>query len=393
MLAEILTNESVDAVVHFAGLKAVSESVADPLRYYRVNVVGTVSLLQAMQAAGIRQLVFSSSCTVYGAPKKLPVDETAPRGATNPYGRTKLIVEDMLADLAATEEQWQITLLRYFNPVGAHPSGRLGEDPAGIPNNLMPYVMQVGTGRHPYVRVFGDDYPTRDGTGIRDYIQTTSTPATEPPWKHHNSGAGQSTSAPAAATPSWRSSPPLVARSVATCPTTSSTDVPATSLPRGPTPSLAELTLGWRARYDLDAMAADHWRWQSRNPEGATNRARLRSEGRACSAPRRRDLAQVDAGRPTVLFTGGERLALIGRCTSAGASPATPVPGPARPPLARHLRPLTSWRHTPGGGCVGRMLEVEDQRVDRPSGSSCGGGSMDIGHCRGLVGGEEASSR
>ncbi len=162
--------DGVDAVVHFAGLKAVGESVEHPLRYYTVNVGGTASLLRAMDRTGVRRLVFSSSCTVYGDPERIPVEETARREASNPYGRTKLIIEDMLFDLAASDDRWQMLALRYFNPVGAHASGRLGEDPVGIPNNLMPYVMQVAAGRQPFVRVFGDDYPTRDGTGIRDYL-------------------------------------------------------------------------------------------------------------------------------------------------------------------------------------------------------------------------------
>jgi UDP-glucose 4-epimerase len=170
-LDAVFAQHDVDAVVHFAGLKAVGESVARPLDYHDVNVGGTVTLLQAMRDAGVRRMVFSSSATVYGDPERVPVTEDCRLGpTTNPYGRSKLYIEDMLRDLPLAEDGWHIALLRYFNPVGAHPSGRIGEDPHGIPNNLMPYVMQVAVGRLDTVRVFGDDYATADGTGVRDYI-------------------------------------------------------------------------------------------------------------------------------------------------------------------------------------------------------------------------------
>ncbi len=170
-LDDVFAAHDVDAVVHFAGLKAVGESVAKPLDYYDINVGGSVSLLKVMRNAGVRKFVFSSSATVYGDPKVVPVTERSPVGeTTNPYGRTKFIIEDMLRDVAVAEDGWHIAILRYFNPIGAHPSGRIGEDPYGIPNNLVPNVMQVAAGRQPLVRVFGTDYPTADGTGIRDYI-------------------------------------------------------------------------------------------------------------------------------------------------------------------------------------------------------------------------------
>jgi len=169
-LDQVFADHAIDAVIHFAGLKAVGESVALPLEYYENNVWGTACLLQAMKAAGVRKLVFSSSATVYGAPQYLPLDETHPRSATNPYGRTKLIVEHMLEDLAASDPDWRIAVLRYFNPVGAHASGLIGEDPNGIPNNLMPYVTRVASGRLDQLSVFGNDYDTPDGTGVRDYI-------------------------------------------------------------------------------------------------------------------------------------------------------------------------------------------------------------------------------
>ncbi|MCX7282500.1 MAG: UDP-glucose 4-epimerase GalE [Novosphingobium sp.] len=169
-LDALFAAHAIDAVIHFAGLKAVGESVAQPLDYYENNVWGTACLLQAMAAAGVRQLVFSSSATVYGSPQYLPLDEAHPRSATNPYGRTKLIVEQMLEDLAASDPSWRIAILRYFNPVGAHASGLIGEDPNGIPNNLMPFVTRVASGKLAQLSVFGNDYDTPDGTGVRDYI-------------------------------------------------------------------------------------------------------------------------------------------------------------------------------------------------------------------------------
>ena len=261
----------VEAVVHLAGLKAVGESVAEPLRYYTVNVAGSASLLRAMHASGVRKLVFSSSCTVYGDPERVPIDETAPRHATNPYGRTKLIIEDMLIDLAAADDRWQLLSLRYFNPVGAHASGRIGEDPEGVPNNLMPYIMQVATGRHPFVRVFGDDYPTPDGTGVRDYIHVVDLAlghlaALEriddvKGFQAVNLGTGTGSS---------------VLEVIAAASRAVGRDLPYRTCDRRPgdvaaswaDPSAAHRLLGWRATRGLDEMAADHWRWQSRNPQG-----------------------------------------------------------------------------------------------------------------------------
>lgn len=170
LLTHTLHTHGIEAVVHFAGLKAVGDSVADPVTYYAHNVQGSISLLQAMQANAIKQLIFSSSATVYGEPQYLPIDEAHPTGATNPYGRSKLHIEEMLADLCVADPAWHVACLRYFNPVGAHASGLIGEDPQGLPNNLMPFVAQVATGQRPFLRVFGTDYPTPDGTGVRDYI-------------------------------------------------------------------------------------------------------------------------------------------------------------------------------------------------------------------------------
>lgn len=270
-LTRILADEGVGAVVHFAGLKAVGESVAEPLRYYTVNVTGSVSLVHAMEAAGVRQLVFSSSATVYGDPDpgQLPLVESAPLGATNPYGRTKLMTEQVLTDVAASDERWDVTLLRYFNPVGAHPSGRLGEDPDGVPNNLMPFVMQVAAGRLPKIRVFGDDYATPDGTGVRDYIHVVdlaaghraALEAPRPGCRAINLGTGRGHSVlevlAAASRAVGRELPyEIVERRPG--------DVSATWADV----SRAERELGWQAERDLDAMATDHWRWQSRNPQG-----------------------------------------------------------------------------------------------------------------------------
>src|SRR3954454_17544572 len=169
-LDAVFAAEQVEAVIQFAGLKAVGESVAEPLRYYHNNVGGTLNLLRCMDAHGVHTLVFSSSATVYGAAEEVPMTEKMPLDATNPYGRTKEQIEDILSDLGAADSRWRIALLRYFNPVGAHPSGRIGEDPTGVPNNLLPFVAQVAVGRRDHVTVFGDDYPTPDGTGVRDYI-------------------------------------------------------------------------------------------------------------------------------------------------------------------------------------------------------------------------------
>jgi UDP-glucose 4-epimerase len=258
-------------VVHFAGLKAVGESVEQPVRYYAVNVGGAASLLQAMDDADVRRLVFSSSCTVYGDPERVPIDESARRQATNPYGRTKLVIEDMLVDLAASDDRWHLLSLRYFNPVGAHTSGRLGEDPDGIPNNLMPYVMQVAIGRHPFVRVFGDDYPTPDGTGVRDYLHVVDLALGHlaaldeggdlPGFTAVNLGTGRGSTVldviAAASRAVGRDVPYKVVDRRAGDVAASWTD-----------PSLAHELLGWRAERGLDEMAADHWRWQRDNPRG-----------------------------------------------------------------------------------------------------------------------------
>jgi len=270
---EVLAAFEPDAVVHFAGLKAVGESVSEPLKYFDNNVAGTVSLLRAMQHAGLRRLVFSSSATVYGDPARVPITEDFPRSATNPYGRSKLIIEDMLCDLAASDAAWEFVLLRYFNPVGAHASGLIGEDPAGIPNNLMPYVAQVAVGRREYLSVFGGDYPTRDGTGVRDYIHV------------EDLAAGHV--AALEALPGWCAGEPLVVNLgtgegysvlevVAAFAAASGREVPYRIVERRPgdvaecyaDPTLAKQLIGWEAKLDLARMCEDAWRWQSMNPQG-----------------------------------------------------------------------------------------------------------------------------
>jgi UDP-glucose 4-epimerase len=266
-----LLKEGFDAVVHFAGLKAVGESVEKPELYRRNNVEGSAILIDAMKAAGCRRLAFSSSCTVYGNVKESPVSESHPRAAVNPYGGTKLAVEDMCFELARSEPGWHIALLRYFNPVGAHESGRIGEDPRGIPNNLMPYVMQTAVGRHEKVRVYGGDYPTPDGTGVRDYIHVVDLAlghlaaleklAAFDGAQALNLGTGRGYS---------------VLEVIAAAAQAVGRPIPYEIAARRPgdaaaiwgDASRAEAMLGWRATRDLDRMCADHWRWQRDNPDG-----------------------------------------------------------------------------------------------------------------------------
>jgi len=260
-----------DAVVHFAALKAVGESCERPLDYFDNNITGTIYLLQAMQAAGVSRLVFSSSATVYGDPAEIPVREDAPLQVTNPYGRSKLVMEQLIADLAASNPQFRAVVLRYFNPVGAHPSGLIGEDPRGIPNNLMPYLCQVAVGRQPELRIFGGDWPTVDGTGVRDYIHVCDLACAHVDaldWLQRggrnvtlNLGTGQGVSVlqlvNAFERASGRSIPYRVVERRAG-------DVAAVYAD----PSLAHDLLGWHAQLDIEAMCRDAWRWQSRNPDG-----------------------------------------------------------------------------------------------------------------------------
>ncbi len=269
----LFARHRIDACVHFAAFKAVGESTAKPLDYYANNLGGLVTVCQTMLRHGVRRFVFSSSATVYGDPESLPLTEGARLTATNPYGQTKLIGETILRDLGAADAAWQTACLRYFNPVGAHESGRIGEDPRGLPNNLMPYVAQVAVGRQPFLRVFGNDYPTPDGTGVRDYIHVVDlaeghVAALRRLFDHPGSftvnlGTGRGYS---------------VLEVVAAYARASGREVPCQVLPRRPgdvaacyaDPALARELLGWQARHDLDRMCADSWRWQSMNPNGFT---------------------------------------------------------------------------------------------------------------------------
>lgn len=275
-LVAALRESGASAVIHFAGLKAVGESVKQPLAYYDNNVVGTLRLLEAMDECGIRTLVFSSSATVYGDPQRLPLTEDHPLSATNPYGRTKLMVEEILRDLHRSDSSWRCGILRYFNPVGAHASGLIGEDPRGIPDNLMPFVAQVAVGRREYLNVWGNDYPTPDGTGVRDYIHVVDL------------ALGHLKILEVLGSPKWQSQSGCLIVNLGTGTGYSVLDmvhafeqasgrpVPYRIAPRRPgdiascyaDPKLALDLLGWRAERGLDAMCADAWRWQSENPEG-----------------------------------------------------------------------------------------------------------------------------
>lgn len=271
LLDRLFQTHKVDAVIHFAGLKAVGESVAQPLRYYHNNVSGTLVLCEAMQRAGVKNMVFSSSATVYGDPATVPIREDFPTSATNPYGRSKLMIEEMLGDLYVADDSWNIALLRYFNPVGAHSSGRIGEDPADIPNNLMPYIAQVAVGRREHLNVFGSDYPTPDGTGVRDYIHVMDlaeghVKALE--WLDRNLGI----KAFNLGTGKGYSVLDMLHAFEKAC----GHKLPYVLTDRRPgdvaccyaDPSLAAEELGWRAELSLEAMCADAWRWQSNNPKG-----------------------------------------------------------------------------------------------------------------------------
>ena len=260
-----------DAVIHFAGLKAVGESVQKPLEYYHNNITGTLVLLDVMKAHHVKTLVFSSSATVYGVPKSVPLREDSPLSATNPYGQTKLMIEQMLRDLHASDPGWGIALLRYFNPVGAHVSGRIGEDPNGIPNNLMPFVAQVAVGKLPQLRIYGNDYPTRDGTGVRDYIHVVDLAlghlaaldylAQKPSLVTVNLGTGNGYSVLEMIQAFEKASGRKVAYEVVA-------RRPGDIAECYADPALAQQLLGWKATRGVDEMCADGWRWQSQNPRG-----------------------------------------------------------------------------------------------------------------------------
>lgn len=272
---DVVGSVGADAVIHFAGLKAVGESVAEPLRYYTNNLVSTLNLLDALRDTGLRNFVFSSSATVYGDGRVPPFQEDADRlEATNPYGQTKVMIERVLSDLAHADTTWNIALLRYFNPIGAHPSGLIGEDPRGVPNNIAPYISQVAVGRRERLSVYGDDYPTSDGTGERDYVHVQdlasghvaalATLQSAPGLHTWNLGTGRATS---------------VLQLVAAFERAAGRAVPYDIVARRPgdiaqawaDPSLAQREMGWTAEYGVEEMARDAWRWQVQNPEGYTS--------------------------------------------------------------------------------------------------------------------------
>ncbi len=269
---QVFAAEQIDAVIHFAALKAVGESVSQPLRYYHNNVTGTLKLCEVMLDHGVENIVFSSSATVYGETETMPLLEDFPLlPATNPYGRTKQMMEYVLRDLAVADDKWNIAILRYFNPIGAHESGRIGEDPNGIPNNLLPYISRVAVGKYPYLRVFGDDYPTPDGTAIRDYIHVTDLAighikalqklATKPGVVTYNLGTGRGHS---------------VFEVVVAFERACGKEIPYRVMDRRPgdlpisyaATEKANRELNWRATRDIDDMCADTWHWQSQNPDG-----------------------------------------------------------------------------------------------------------------------------
>jgi UDP-glucose 4-epimerase len=270
-LVAALRESGANAVIHFAGLKAVGESVTKPLMYYDNNVVGTLRLLEAMDECAVKTLVFSSSATVYGDPQRLPLTEDHPLSATNPYGRSKLIIEDILRDVYLSDPSWRLALLRYFNPAGAHVSGLIGEDPQGMPNNLMPFIAQVAVGQREFLNVWGDDYSTPDGTGVRDYIHVVDLAL-----GHLKALARLQTHAECLTVNLGTGTGYSVLEMVRAFELASGKTIPFKVGPRRPgdiascyaEPKLALELLGWRAERALDAMCADGWRWQSGNPKG-----------------------------------------------------------------------------------------------------------------------------
>ena len=270
-LDEVFSTSPIDAVIHFAGLKAVGESIQIPLAYYDNNIIGTIHLLESMKQAGCRNLIFSSSATVYGDPERVPVTEEMPLSATNAYGRSKLIIEEICRDLARSETGWHIALLRYFNPVGAHPTGKIGEDPRGTPNNLMPYILQVAAGRLPELQIFGTDYATPDGTGVRDFIHVVDLARghiaalnaldTIHGAEAFNLGTGRGYS---------------VLEMLRAMESSVGATIPHRFTSRRPgdiaccyaAPDLAGQRLGWKAELGLEAMCRDAWRWCQDNPKG-----------------------------------------------------------------------------------------------------------------------------
>ncbi len=271
MLESVFTQHPIEAVIHFAGLKAVGESVSNPLQYYRNNVAGTITLCSVMEQFGVKRMVFSSSATVYGMPEKVPISENFPLSATSPYGRSKLMIEEILRDLHCSDTKWSIAILRYFNPIGAHESGRIGEAPNGVPNNLMPYITQVAAGKLRKLKVFGNDYNTPDGTGVRDYIHVVDLAKghlkalekilSSSGVEAYNLGTGRGCS---------------VMEMIAAFTEASGIELPFTIEGRRPgdvgacfaDPTKAKTELGWTAHKGIAEMCGDAWRWQKNNPNG-----------------------------------------------------------------------------------------------------------------------------
>jgi UDP-glucose 4-epimerase len=270
-LDRIFAEHRIDGVIHFAGLKAVGESVSQPVRYFDNNVGSTLALLQAMDRAGVRRIVFSSSATVYGDPEQVPITESSRLQVTNPYGRTKLICEDILRDLLVSDQRWQVAILRYFNPVGAHISGTIGEHPNGIPNNLMPFITQVAVGQREFLSIFGQDYPTSDGTGVRDYIHVVDLA------QGHLAALNYLQDQQASITVNLGTGRGVSVKELAdTFARVTGVPVPYRFVDRRPgdvaacyaDTRLAQEALGWQAQLGVERMCQDAWRWQSQNPKG-----------------------------------------------------------------------------------------------------------------------------
>lgn len=270
-LDRLFAEQPIDGVIHFAGLKAVGESVAQPVRYFDNNVGSTLALLQAMDRAGVRRIVFSSSATVYGDPEQVPITEGSRLQVTNPYGRTKLMCEDILRDLQVSDPRWQVAVLRYFNPVGAHESGTIGEHPSGIPNNLMPFITQVAVGQREFLSIYGRDYPTPDGTGVRDYIHVVDLA------QGHLAALNYLQNQQTSITVNLGTGHGVSVKELAdTFARVTGVPVPYRFVDRRPgdvaacyaDTRLARETLGWQAQLGLERMCADAWRWQSQNPQG-----------------------------------------------------------------------------------------------------------------------------
>ncbi|GJP49992.1 hypothetical protein CLOM_g9149 [Closterium sp. NIES-68] len=374
LLEEVFKHTAFDAVIHFAGLKAVGESVQYPLRYYHNNITGTIILLELMDQYGCKKIVFSSSATVYGQPKRVPCTEEDELQTLNPYGRTKLYIENILRDMQAASAGWQVLLLRYFNPVGAHPSGRIGEDPQGIPNNLMPFIQQVAVGRRPFLSVFGSDYPTKDGTGVRDYIHVMdlaaghtaalrkifTTPALTCDVYNLGTGRGQS-----------------VLEMVAGFEQASGREIPVKMCPRRPgdcsevyaLTDKAERELKWKATLTLDDMCRDQWNWARQNPWGYSNPPEevaqaeeaervvvvLEQEGGSEGGKKKAVTSPVSEPRTPPLIPASPEVTNSSQSTSSAGSAPSPCVLDSTPPAVAHKGSLV---RTGSGSSVDSLEEL-----------------------------------